>query len=358
MSSHLVEPPPITVNLVDDFSEAEDDVDQLDSDSAQDSSPSGSSRQNSTRILGESLLPTVRLENIIQADGVTGNLALSKEGLFVLSVATEEFIKRLAQGGHRQAGFERRNVINYSDMSATTQQYQEFMFLQETIPSPVSLSDALHLRELKEKELADDDPALSLSSSANPADSISTAGPNSQAPKAKAKARVNGKERRNGAASASSSRAGSQSRSHSRSQRDHDTPAEVVDISDSVDISGSRRPSLNGESQSLSREQALARRPVQNGLRTAPMRPSPLANGNGHSSSTSRSGTVTPAPPLERLEPLPPSTYPQQRRIQQDEVRPTQHTSPTNGLLQGPGGPFGQPIDNPGRTIYTQQRTT
>lgn len=108
MSSHLplVEQPPITVDLVDE-SEAEDDVDQLDSDSAGEESPSASNRPNhvaGTRIPGESLLPTIRLENIIQADGtpvqltflapecyicsgVTGNLALSKEGLFILSVA-------------------------------------------------------------------------------------------------------------------------------------------------------------------------------------------------------------------------------------------------------------------------------
>jgi hypothetical protein len=69
----------------------------------------------------------------IQRLGVTGNLALSKEGLFVLSIATvceiiisflfcclianqEEFIKRLIQAGHREASAHRRNQINYTDM--------------------------------------------------------------------------------------------------------------------------------------------------------------------------------------------------------------------------------------------------
>ncbi|KAJ7212125.1 hypothetical protein GGX14DRAFT_87083 [Mycena pura] len=36
------------------------------------------------RIPGESLLPSLRLENIIKADGMMGSLALSKEGLFIL----------------------------------------------------------------------------------------------------------------------------------------------------------------------------------------------------------------------------------------------------------------------------------
>lgn len=91
--------------------EAEDEVDQLDSDSeAEDhalgtsSKKTGSSRETD-RPPGQSLLPALRLESIIKADGTehfhlsqmrilipssggTGSLALSKEGLFILSVAT------------------------------------------------------------------------------------------------------------------------------------------------------------------------------------------------------------------------------------------------------------------------------
>jgi hypothetical protein len=61
----------------------------------------------------------------------------------------EEFIKRMVQAGQRQAYADRRNMVNYKDMgmlkmatlpspivsyqhiqASTTQQYQEFMFLQ------------------------------------------------------------------------------------------------------------------------------------------------------------------------------------------------------------------------------------
>ncbi|KAJ6477457.1 hypothetical protein C8R47DRAFT_653357 [Mycena vitilis] len=183
----------------------EEELDELNSDSDEDPGP------GIERVPGESLLPSRGLENIIQADGVTGRLALSKEGLFILSVATEEFIKRLTQGGHRQASAERRVSVDYRDMAATTQQYQEFMFLRgwepffamtfsliipkETIPTPVSLSDALKLRELKEKEMLDDDPAL-----AAPTPYSSTVGHAPSIFKSKAKARaLNGKEKqRNG----------------------------------------------------------------------------------------------------------------------------------------------------------------
>lgn len=94
--------------------EAELEVDQLDSDTDPDE-PADSTKSRKTkngshrpgeRIPGHTLLPAVKLENMIQAEGtsiptslfsltimnksigVTGNMALSKEGLFVLSIAT------------------------------------------------------------------------------------------------------------------------------------------------------------------------------------------------------------------------------------------------------------------------------
>ncbi|KAJ6559201.1 hypothetical protein DFH09DRAFT_1162209 [Mycena vulgaris] len=201
VSDHPGPQPEVLQDLEQDPGE-EEEWDELSSDINEDAVE---------RVPGESLLPSLRLESIIQADGVMGTLALSKEGLFILSVATEEFIKRLVQGGHRQATAERRTSINYRDMAATTQQYQEFMFLQETIPSPVSLSEALKLRELKEKEILEDDPALTA-----PTTYSSTVGYNpSTSSKPKIKNRVpNGKDKqyRGGSSSRSESRAHSQVR--------------------------------------------------------------------------------------------------------------------------------------------------
>lgn len=98
-------------------SEAEDEVDQLESDSeVEETGNDASAKKNEQgagqRTPGQTLLPAVRLENIIQAEGmcspklllgrllkeccglpgVTGSLALSKEGLFILSVATVCFL--------------------------------------------------------------------------------------------------------------------------------------------------------------------------------------------------------------------------------------------------------------------------
>ncbi|PFH53899.1 hypothetical protein AMATHDRAFT_702 [Amanita thiersii Skay4041] len=169
-----------------DDSEMDAEIDQLDSDSDQDAIQSLSSKDKNgpartERAPGCSLLPTARLENILQADGVTGNLALSKEALFVLSIATEEFIKRMAQAGHIHATAQRRNAVQYIDM--------------DTIPTPIPLSDAMQFRLAKEKEMLEDNPALAMS-----ATTTSALYPvqNGVTSKPRGKGRTNGHEKSNG----------------------------------------------------------------------------------------------------------------------------------------------------------------
>ncbi|KAF8630952.1 hypothetical protein AX17_005308 [Amanita inopinata Kibby_2008] len=187
----------------DGDSEMDAEVDQLDSDTDMDETESASStNKNGTahgeRVPGCSLLPTTRLENILQADGVTGNLALSKEALFVLSIATEEFIKRMAQAGQIHASAKRQNAVHYTDMAASTHQYQEFMFLKDTIPTPISLAEAMQLRQAKEKAMLEDDPALATFAHAPAAHPLQNGSATSR-PKGKGRS-MNGHENVNGKA--------------------------------------------------------------------------------------------------------------------------------------------------------------
>jgi hypothetical protein len=120
-SSYPIHSPPVPQLQPEQFDdsdvEAELEVDQLDSDTdpevdtAKPTAPkNGNAIRPGERIPGHTLLPGVRLENIIQADGahagfhrvaftlislsgVTGNLALSKEGLYVLSIATVRILR-------------------------------------------------------------------------------------------------------------------------------------------------------------------------------------------------------------------------------------------------------------------------
>ncbi|KAJ7250879.1 hypothetical protein B0H12DRAFT_657744 [Mycena haematopus] len=326
--------------------------------------------------MGESLLPSLRLESIIQAHGVMGSLALSKEALFVLSVATEEFIKRLAIGGHRQASVERRTSVNYRDMAATTQQYQEFMFLQETIPTPVSLSDALQLRELHEKEMLDDDPALAaptaLSSNAGPT-------PSTSKPKAK-KPAANGKDKQN--------RHGSR------------TPSQVRwDYQDTPPSNGQPPPA---QSSRGGRENGWTRWP--NGQN--PLVAVPQHNGHTTLAHPSPNGQTPALPPPQDAETMPVPQHPnywqrstaspwatslldssasrqsdsgsasrtQPQAVNGSPVEPKAQTSASAGpgesstmidavaapiqVVSGSGGPSSSSLvaQNPGRTIYSQTK--
>ncbi|KAJ7044112.1 hypothetical protein C8F04DRAFT_689621 [Mycena alexandri] len=240
----------------------EEDWDELNSDLDEDPV---------SRIPGETLLPALRIETIIKADGVMGALALSKEGLFILSVATEEFIKRLTQGGQRQAGVEGRTSVNYRDMAATTQQYQEFMFLQETIPSPVSLSEALRLRELKEKETLENDPAL-----AAPTTYSSTAGYTPSTSKPKPKKAPNGKDKQNRNGSNSSSAHGQVRWDYEGNAASNGTPTTSTSTRGVRESGWTRWP--NGQNFTVD---PLSVPPPQNGLASqAQQRPAPAANGH------------------------------------------------------------------------------
>ncbi|KAF9481161.1 hypothetical protein BDN70DRAFT_803975 [Pholiota conissans] len=304
--------------------EAELEVDQLDSDTdpeADAAKPSvpknGNALRPGERIPGHTLLPGVRLENIIQADGVTGNLALSKEGLYVLSIATEEFIKRLIQAAHREASAHRRNQINYTDMATTAQQYQEFMILADTIPIPVTLADAFMLRQDKERELLEDNPALAIPYSNMPS-AVPSPDPEPMMshPRPQKKSRsstTNGKEREktNGNSSSKSKHGMKKS-----SRQDYDTLYPDISAPNGHLQWPNHVNGMNGP------EEGHYRRSSRNGISSAstPSLPPPIMNGH----------------------PTRPSW-------------PGQFTGPASGFL-APAVPYGpgRAPQNPGRTIYSQ----
>jgi len=116
-------------------------------------------RKSGERVPGHTLLPVTRLENILRADGESG--PMSKEAQFALSVATEEFIKRFTKAGHQLASAEKRNIISYRDMATIASQSSSLRFLEDVVPLPIPLSLAFERHALKEKEIVDEDPALS-----------------------------------------------------------------------------------------------------------------------------------------------------------------------------------------------------
>ncbi|KAJ7069801.1 hypothetical protein C8F01DRAFT_1114069 [Mycena amicta] len=319
----------------DDELEEEEESDQLGSDSMEDPVE---------RIPGESLLPSGRLENIVKAHGVLGSLALSREGLYILSVATEEFIQRLAQGGYRQASAERRPCINYRDMAATTQQYQEFMFLRETIPSPVSVKDAMDLRAAKQRDMIANDPAL-LESTNHLTMNGTTSG------KSKAKSKANGKDKagKNASGSVRSKSPHGQVRwdyqDMPTASNGHTAPADVSSTSTRGgrgDAGWSRWAGANGPT-------FFPTDPRLNGL---------LANANAHTLASLNG--LRAGNPLASTSSLLSNPYQRTTSLWSNASTPsTQATpapDPTPDFERAPGTSDSTLVDNPGRTIYSEPK--
>jgi histone H3/H4 len=140
-----------------------DEFDQLETESEEEEHVAAEGEEEEEdvyRVPGNSLLPADVVEQIIDAEGVTGALAMSKEALFSLSVATEEFIKKIVSTAELQTRTESRSMVSYKDIASVTEQYQEFFFIRDTIPPPLTIQEALVRREEKQRQLEESDPAL------------------------------------------------------------------------------------------------------------------------------------------------------------------------------------------------------
>ncbi|KAF5382722.1 hypothetical protein D9615_002833 [Tricholomella constricta] len=80
------------------------------------------------REAGKSLLPFSRVQKIIKADKDIPIIA--KDATFLISLATEEFIKRLSEAGKRIAERERRTTVQHKDIATVVRKVDEFLFLE------------------------------------------------------------------------------------------------------------------------------------------------------------------------------------------------------------------------------------
>ncbi|KAF8630911.1 hypothetical protein AX17_005269 [Amanita inopinata Kibby_2008] len=85
-----------------------------------------------TREPGKSLLPFSRVQKIIKADKDMPMVA--KDATFLISLATEEFIKRLCQASQNVAVREKRATVQHRDIATVVRKADEFLFLEELIP--------------------------------------------------------------------------------------------------------------------------------------------------------------------------------------------------------------------------------
>ncbi|KAI0034629.1 hypothetical protein K488DRAFT_83813 [Vararia minispora EC-137] len=113
------------------------------------------------RVPGYSALPEDRINNILEENGAAG--PMSKEAIFLLSIATEEFIQRFIQAAHMFSSYAHRDVIRYDDLANATGM-RCFSMLEDVVPHPKLLYTALDLREDFIKRQIAEDPALTAAS--------------------------------------------------------------------------------------------------------------------------------------------------------------------------------------------------
>ncbi|EAU85903.1 hypothetical protein CC1G_02926 [Coprinopsis cinerea okayama7 len=228
---------------------------------------SGSTSKPGVRVPGSTLFPASKIENLLQANGIHAsgsNLGMSKEGQFMLSIATEEFIKMLVKFAWDEAQHAKSNLIRYEDMAIVPLAYQpEMAFLQDIIPRAMNIEYAMEFRERRLKELEEEDPALggyipppymNNTPFYGGAASSSTVSKSSK-PK-KEKASTNGKAQANGhsaSASTAKPKKGSGSAKSSRS----------ASVSSKAESASQRRSGRNGATAT-----------------SASAKPSPLVNGH------------------------------------------------------------------------------
>ncbi|WRT70029.1 uncharacterized protein IL334_007022 [Kwoniella shivajii] len=106
--------------------------------------------------LGTTIFPLSRIKKIIKADKELENM--SSEATFMIAVATEYFVKHFMEEGYTKARLEKRKIVNYKDLAAVVARSEEFDFLKDVIPTPISLSEALERR--KQKVSTDENPSL------------------------------------------------------------------------------------------------------------------------------------------------------------------------------------------------------
>jgi DNA polymerase epsilon subunit 4 len=83
---------------------------------------------------GKSLLPISRVQKIIKADKELPIVA--KEATFLISLATEEFIKRFSEASYHIAHREKRITVRQQDIASVTRRADEFLFLEEIMSLP------------------------------------------------------------------------------------------------------------------------------------------------------------------------------------------------------------------------------
>ncbi|KAG9315575.1 hypothetical protein JVU11DRAFT_3211 [Chiua virens] len=92
---------------------------------------------------GKSILPFSRVQRIIKADKELPMVA--RDATFLISLATEEFIKRLSQACQKLAEREKRTTVQQRDVAGIVRRVDEFLFLEGMLMNAEEYRNMSHL---------------------------------------------------------------------------------------------------------------------------------------------------------------------------------------------------------------------
>ncbi|KAH8114300.1 hypothetical protein DFH11DRAFT_203068 [Phellopilus nigrolimitatus] len=77
------------------------------------------------------MFPVSRMQKIIKADRELPIVA--KEAVFAISIATEEFIKRITSASQKQAERDKRTTVQKRHVAVVVKRADEFFFLEDVL---------------------------------------------------------------------------------------------------------------------------------------------------------------------------------------------------------------------------------
>ncbi|KAG0148707.1 hypothetical protein CROQUDRAFT_654536 [Cronartium quercuum f. sp. fusiforme G11] len=104
--------------------------------------PTTTTNSKAKKKLGTTILPVTRVTRAAKQD--KDIKIVSKEAVFLISVATEFFVRKLTDSAFLNAKLDRRVFVKYNDVAKAVQHNDEYMWLEDVIPLSKPLLSVLN----------------------------------------------------------------------------------------------------------------------------------------------------------------------------------------------------------------------
>ncbi|KAI8364954.1 histone-fold-containing protein [Blakeslea trispora] len=106
---------------------------------------SRSQKQSFERRPGNTMLPLARVKRVIKEDKDVS--LINAEATFCIAYATELFMEYLVTEAFSKAKQEKRKTVYYRDLASTVKEIEQFEFLEDVIPTTMTLKQAIEKRK-------------------------------------------------------------------------------------------------------------------------------------------------------------------------------------------------------------------